>query len=186
MKCKFCQQEFEAVKYDGKLRLPLHRDAPGSNYGCRGANAFVKDACDLPEPQIIPAHTVRAEASSFKCLTLVNPSKIHDDIQARFEIFHKDNPKIYEMLVRFSFEAKEAGFKRFSIRPIVERLRWYIQIETKGDAFKINNDFSSRYARKIMQAEPELTNFFETRILKAEKEDWQAETDEREEQWWQK
>jgi len=48
----------------------------------------------------------------------------------------------------------------------MQRVRWHMEIETRSDdGFKINNDFSSRYARRIMEQEPDLKGFFVTRRL---------------------
>jgi hypothetical protein len=50
-----------------------------------------------------------------------------------------------------------------------ERMRWHFQIEKGMDEeFKLNNNFRSRYARKIMKAHPDLEDFFELRILRAD------------------
>lgn len=41
-----------------------------------------------------------------------------------------------------------------------------VAVLTKGEPFKLNNDFRSRYTRLLMQQEPELQGFFETRTLR--------------------
>jgi hypothetical protein len=88
-------------------------------------------------------------------------------IQARFEDFDRKHPEVCRRLVRLAFELKERGFKRCGMKFLFERLRWFYWVE-RGDAdFKLNNDFHSRYARKIMAEFPELQGFFEVRELKA-------------------
>jgi hypothetical protein len=48
-----------------------------------------------------------------------------------------------------------------------EGLRFMRALTTTADDFKLNNDFTSRYARLLMQSEPELDGFFEVRELRS-------------------
>ena len=41
------------------------------------------------------------------------------------------------------------------------------EVASKPTEFKLNNDFTSRYARLIMQQEPDLEDFFEVRVLRS-------------------
>jgi len=87
---------------------------------------------------------------------------------AGFEAYHAENPQVYAALRRFAFEAKRAGRPRISINLLHERLRWYTTIEAQGDEFKVNNNWRPFYARLLMQQEPELDGFFETRKAAAD------------------
>lgn len=87
-------------------------------------------------------------------------------IQERFEKFHAENPHIYHYFVLYARQAKAAGYEHYGCHAIMQRVRWHMEIETRSDdGFKINNDFSSRYARRIMEQEPDLKGFFVTRRL---------------------
>lgn len=86
-------------------------------------------------------------------------------IRERFEKFHEENPRIYEILVKEALNLKEKGFKQFAISTIYERVRWLYIIETRGEGFKLNNNYRSEYARLIMKQVPELKGFFRTRTL---------------------
>jgi len=94
-----------------------------------------------------------------------------DEIQRRFLKFHEDNPHIYKFLVRFTREfvraRKERNLSpRYSISAALERVRWHVNVEVHGyDDFKLNNNYRSRYARLIMDNEPDLKDVFETREL---------------------
>lgn len=89
------------------------------------------------------------------------------DIQANFEKFHAENPQVYTLLVKYARQAKAAGRKRFSIKSIYERMRWYMTVEAEANGgFKLNDHYTSRYARLIMQQEEDLVDFFELRELK--------------------
>lgn len=89
-------------------------------------------------------------------------------IDQRFADFHAANPSIYRKLVNLARDVKGAGRDHCSIDFLMHRLRWYYHIELKApEAFKINNSYSSRYARMVMQTEPDLCDFFEIRKLRA-------------------
>lgn len=83
---------------------------------------------------------------------------------ARFWAFHQENPHVYVALRRFALEAIATTHRRrLSINLLFERLRWYTEIETQGDPFKVNNTFRAWYARLLMRQEPALAGVFETR-----------------------
>ena len=86
-----------------------------------------------------------------------------DQIFARFKTFHRENPQIWELFKRFAFVSVERGRERYSVDAIIERIRWHVDIETRGDAVKINNDFRAYYARMFMAKFPEHDGFFEIR-----------------------
>ena len=90
-------------------------------------------------------------------------------IQERFLRFHADNPHVYDHLVRIIREAQAGGVERLGIGMLWEVLRWKVLLRTvrvEGD-FKLNDHYRSRYARMIMQNEPDLADIFETRGLRA-------------------
>lgn len=88
--------------------------------------------------------------------------------QEAFDQYHSDNPKIYEKLLEFAFEAKRSGISHLGIGMLYERLRWYTSVEARNDAFKLNNNYRAFYARKMMSECPELIGLFETRKSKAD------------------
>lgn len=90
-------------------------------------------------------------------------------IQESFEQFHAANPWVYEALRRLSMELVERGRKKIGIGMLFEVLRWQ-HARTTVDAtseFKLNNNLRSRYARLLMDQEPDLAGVFEIRELKA-------------------
>jgi hypothetical protein len=89
-------------------------------------------------------------------------------IDQRFAEFHKANPHIYRKLVNLAREVKGAGHTHCSIDFLMHRLRWYHHVELKStEPFKLNDQFSSRYARAIMLMEPDLCDFFQVRKLRS-------------------
>jgi hypothetical protein len=81
----------------------------------------------------------------------------------RFEIFHRDNPRIYYLIRNIAFDLKSSGFKKCSMGAIFHKIRWEYCIQTKGEKYRLNNNFTRYYSRLLMQQEPELEGFFEVR-----------------------
>ena len=90
-------------------------------------------------------------------------------IQERFERFHDRNPWVYHELVAMARELRARRSRRIGIKMLFEVLRWQYYRRTDGDdEFKLNNNFHSRYARLIMESEPDLEGAFELRALHSE------------------
>lgn len=94
--------------------------------------------------------------------TLFEKPKTLDD---KFWDFHKANPKVYEMLEELALNLYAHGKSRVGMKMLFEVIRWKTMLRTVGDDFKLNNSYTSRYARLIVDHNPQLKNFFETRRL---------------------
>ena len=91
-------------------------------------------------------------------------------LEVQFAKFHAENQKIYTLFVQYAMDLKEASFNFYSARAIIHRIRWHLDVETKsGDGFKINNNHSPYYARKMMREYPEFKEFFSLRKTEGEK-----------------
>jgi hypothetical protein len=77
-------------------------------------------------------------------------------------------PHIYEKFRELALVKLNAGFKKYSARTIVERMRWDYELPTTGDPFKINDDFVPIYARLLIYHEPRFTDFFELRQVRSQ------------------
>lgn len=93
------------------------------------------------------------------------PENPTNEIEKEFWEFHAANPKVYALFSRFTLDAINAGRVRFSQNFVVERIRWYTAIETRGDDFKINNNYRAYYARLWMRDHPDFDGLFGTRTL---------------------
>ncbi len=80
---------------------------------------------------------------------------LNPKIVRKFWIYHEKNPHVFNLFLRFSKEMKAAGRGYFGAQSIIERMRWFTNIETKGDLFKISNDYASCYSRLVMVTFPE-------------------------------
>lgn len=98
-------------------------------------------------------------------------------IQQCFEEFNKDNPKVYELIVAQCDRAIRGGKKKFSIKQIIGWIRWEVYMETKEAnlfetrtekvKFKINDAYTSRYARLVIERHPEWAKYIEMRDLRS-------------------
>lgn len=99
----------------------------------------------------------------------IDPRSSDESIERRFREFHQHNPKVYEQLVQLAREAKQAGRHRIGIKMLWEVVRWNLSKDLRYDeAFKLPNDYHSRYARLIMEQEADLNGIFETRQLRSQ------------------
>ena len=80
--------------------------------------------------------------------------------------WHKQNPHVYDLFEKFTLDAISKGHERLSAWLIVNRIRWETAVETRGDDFKISNDFIAYYARLFMHNHPRYEGFFKTKQLR--------------------
>jgi len=90
---------------------------------------------------------------------------LDDTMAGRFERFHRDNPHVYANLRQMALAMARRG-RRCGIATLYEALRWRY-LWTRGDDFKLNNNWRAFYSRMLMEREPELDGFFEIREQRA-------------------
>lgn len=89
-------------------------------------------------------------------------------IQDDFEHFDVLNPHVYEDLVRLARQLAARGHRRIGMQMLFEVLRWERMLDTvDASGFRLNNNYASRYARAIMDNEPDLRGVFEVRELRS-------------------
>lgn len=91
------------------------------------------------------------------------------DLREKFVKFHEDNPKVWELFTKFTFDVIGTGRKHYSVNAIFERIRWHTDIETEGDSFKLSNNHRAYYARHFHEKYPEYDGFFKTKELRSER-----------------
>ncbi len=69
----------------------------------------------------------------------------------QFQEFHAKNPEVYRLFCYFTIQVMNAGHNKYSAEAIFNQIRWYTTVETRGDDFKINNDYKPYYSRKFME-----------------------------------
>ena len=92
--------------------------------------------------------------------------------ERKFAEFDAANPHIWAQFVALAENRISHGFEQYSARDIMAYMRWHTPV-SGDDGFKINNNWSSYFARKWrhLGLHPELPDFIEfRRAPKAEKE----------------
>lgn len=126
--------------------------------------------------QTIPAPPIQVTLFDLLSPALLFPPIQHEppnstpeerSIPERFEQFHRLNPHIYDLLRDMAIDMRRRGIRRYGMKGLFEVLRWRYAIQTHGEeGFKLNNNFTAHYARKLMMENPELDGFFETRLCR--------------------
>jgi hypothetical protein len=86
-------------------------------------------------------------------------------LDEQFERYDRENPRIYRAFCRYTIQVIEAR-RKCAAKTVMERIRWDTII-SGNDRWKINNNYSSRYARKFMRNYPQYDGFFATRELRS-------------------
>lgn len=111
---------------------------------------------------------MESEQLSFDIAPLITPPRVRgESIQERFESFHALNPWVFAAFVRITDDWISKGRTRIGIGMLTEVLRWQYGRQTRGDDFRINNNYRSRYVRLLIAEHPEYAEVFETRELRA-------------------
>ena len=105
-------------------------------------------------------------------LSLAPIVHVDDDAQAsiaeRFARFHAANPHIADALLSLARPLMHPGRRKFGVKMLYEKLRYEYAFHTAGDEeYRLNNDFTSRYSRLLVDIEPRLRDFIEMRELRS-------------------
>ncbi len=89
-------------------------------------------------------------------------------IDEAFRKFHKLNPNCYKWFKNYFYYFKGRGKKHISAKLIAECVRQEPTLRTKGELYKLDNCFVSRYARLLISDFPQYAKYFEFRRLKSD------------------
>ena len=68
--------------------------------------------------------------------------------EAKWLTFTMKTPQIAKIMTQFAKQLIHKGFRQYSMYSLFNRVRWHVEVETKGDGtFKLNNNFAPYYAR---------------------------------------
>jgi len=95
-----------------------------------------------------------------------NPDKLQ--LQLAFEAFHLANPAVLCSIFKLVRYIQGQGWKRAGMKDIFERMRWVYRVQTKGDDYTLNNNYTAYYARVVMALDPFSKELFEVRSQKDE------------------
>lgn len=99
-------------------------------------------------------------------ITPKTPKGDRPSIADQFVAFHAHNPHVYTALRQLALGLAATGRRRGSINQLFEVLRYEYALRTKGDEYKLNNNYRALYARMLMKNEPGLIDWFEIRELR--------------------
>lgn len=88
---------------------------------------------------------------------------LSDDVVEKFWSYHKENPHVFQLFLKFARQLRESGRKHYSSQAICERIRWHVEVDTRGDEFKMNNNHNACYGRLLVILYPEFDGFFQFR-----------------------
>jgi hypothetical protein len=92
-----------------------------------------------------------------------------DEIKAKYYEFNTKHPDAWSMFETFAMELIYKGVRKYSSDSILHRIRWEMTLSKPNEKpYKINNNFSSLFARTFISRYPQYEYFFETRRLKSE------------------
>lgn len=86
-----------------------------------------------------------------------------DRIELAARWFVEENPHVWALFVRFTFELIRAGREHYSADAVFHRIRWHTAIETNDAEFKVNNNHAACFARWFDATYPEHVGFFRMR-----------------------
>jgi hypothetical protein len=99
-------------------------------------------------------------------------------IQKAFENFDEQNPRVWKEYVKRVMLAIAKGKKKISSKLVLNVIRWEVYMETtdgvgyinengERQTFRINDAYTSRYARKFQEKFPKHADIFTFRELRA-------------------
>lgn len=89
-------------------------------------------------------------------------------IDDAFAEFHPKNPRVYEVFQEQCFRAIRLNRTKISAKQIIGYVRWHVSMTTEtDDGFKINDAFTSRYARLFADQYPQYKDLFNYRELRS-------------------
>lgn len=88
-------------------------------------------------------------------------------IQEKFNKFDEENPIVYSLFKKQVFRAISKRKSKVSAKTILGFIRWEVQLQTTGDVYKINDVFTSRYARKFSEEFEQYKDIFNFRTLRS-------------------
>lgn len=89
-------------------------------------------------------------------------------LEREFRRFDAEHPDIFKEFRRYCRVLRDTrGFRHYSARTIISVMRFHSDVDGRpDDEFKLNNNWSPYYARKLVALDPSYRDFFQFRVLK--------------------
>lgn len=77
------------------------------------------------------------------------------------------HPETVNLFERFALEML-AKRRRFGVKMLSERIRWFAHVETDdGERYKVNSSYVSFIARELIRRHPDLANYIQLREIRS-------------------
>ncbi len=90
-----------------------------------------------------------------------------DEMRECSEAFHAKHPEVWKQFEKFALDRIERGYRRYSAKAIMERVRWESDAGAASPQLKVNDHYTAFYARRFAAHYPQHEAFFETRKQKS-------------------
>jgi len=121
-----------------------------------------------PTPPAATQASLWQPAGQTPVLSASAPTVRPTTIQGRFDVFLAQQPDVYAHFRSIALDLWRRGVTHYGAKAIVEVVRYHRILQgVDADGFRINNDYTSRLARRAIEDCPELSEFFELRQIKS-------------------
>ena len=84
-----------------------------------------------------------------------------------FIAYHHAHPEVFAAFRTIALRLLQRGVTHYGAKAIIEVVRYQTAIRADGEVLKVNNNFTSRYARLLMAQDSRFASFFELRELRS-------------------
>lgn len=93
-----------------------------------------------------------------------NPlGSICDVIDGRAARYDRENPEVWQEFERLALELIRRGVQHYGAKAVMEVVRYHRTVGSNDPHFKVNNSFTSYYARQFARRYPKYREFFDMR-----------------------
>lgn len=121
---------------------------------CKDCDSYEEEQEELTKHEPV---AVSADVWKHKQFRDLNKTSLKE-----FRKYHEDRPEIFDSFYTLASKTRNAGNGRYSAKCLMEVIRWEQDLQTPG-GFKIDNNYTSLYARLLMAYDPSFEGFFELR-----------------------
>ena len=89
--------------------------------------------------------------------------KKEDKLELAWRECRENNPHLMPALASLCAQAKDMGYKQWSVGALFEVLRWQTKLSTGDMGLKVNNNHRALAARDLMNEYDDLQGFFKLR-----------------------
>ncbi|MER6010146.1 hypothetical protein [Streptomyces bluensis] len=94
-------------------------------------------------------------------------------------MFHTAHPLAFEALEELTAQRVAAGGGQIDIKALFEPLRWSLLHMSRSEPCRLNNNYTSRYARLLCARHPERAGAFQQRSLRTSNSEQRLTLDDR-------